>query len=598
MQTMKKYYIGLLTVVMLFTCCGSRTMYQLEQLETRIDHVPDSVLSVLDSMESGFRTGEPRALHALLTVRAQDKCDLLIGNDSLITIATNYYGKRGNPERRLFAHFYAGRVYSAAGNSYMAIQFYTKALDFKDKVDNCYLLGLLYGDIAVNYSWVYDYNQAIENRKLSLHYYTLAGKEQHIINSKADLGLFYLNTNDYTEAEKFLLEVLEWCELNNNKNTLSFTLVNLFSLYEAINDMDRLSELYHRYPLETLEQNSRNYGIASFYYAKQNNVRKSNELLQKAWDLSETPTDTSFLWHRQYLLNKYQNNIDVALKSAEELAIYNDSVSKTSQLELILKSQRDYYQSELELSEIRNQVKRLIIIFVIVIVGVISLVLWYMYKSRMRAKEQKICDYLDSIDELRNKLSLQDEEIKQQIDTIREYSNMLADKDSEVKELKNALNEHGKKINLNLEDVEKKAVAVNILQKKISLLFSKECKVLNEVCRAYYENSSTQLNYKNLVKNFENVIYIFKSGDGYDALEEIVNEYMDNVMSLLRKEYNTFDKKDYKLACYWCANFSNKTISLITGMKTSTLRVYKGRIIKRIKESDKPSQELILSHIL
>ena len=216
----------------------------------------------------------------------------------------------------------------------------------------------------------------------------------------------------------------------------------------------------------------------------------------------------------------------------------------------------------------------------------------------MRAKEQKISDYLDSIDELRNKLSLQDEEIKQQIDTIREYSNMLADKDSEVKELKNALNEHGKKINLNLEDVEKKAVAVNILQKKISLLFSKECKVLNEVCRAYYENSSTQLNYKNLVKNFENVIYIFKSGDGYDALEEIVNEYMDNVMFLLRKEYNTFDKKDYKLACYWCANFSNKTISLITGMKTSTLRVYKGRIIKRIKESDKPSQELILSHIL
>ena len=132
MQTMKKYYIGLLTVVVLFTCCGSRTMQQLEQLETRIDHVPDSVLSVLNSMESGFLTGEPRALHALLTVRAQDKCDLLTGNDSLITIATNYYGKRGNPERRLFAHIYAGRVYSAAGNSQKAIELYTEALKYKD----------------------------------------------------------------------------------------------------------------------------------------------------------------------------------------------------------------------------------------------------------------------------------------------------------------------------------------------------------------------------------------------------------------------------------------------------------------------------------
>jgi hypothetical protein len=51
---------------------------------------------------------------------------------------------------------------------------------------------------------------------------------------------------------------------------------------------------------------------------------------------------------------------------------------------------------------------------------------------------------------------------------------------------------------------------------------------------------------------------------------------MDNVMSLLRKEYNTFDDKDYKLACYWCAKFSNKAISLITGMKASTINIKEG----------------------
>ena len=69
--------------------------------------------------------------------------------------------------------------------------------------------------------------------------------------------------------------------------------------------------------------NSRNYGIASFYYAKQNNVRKSNELLQKAWDLSETPNDTSFLWHTSYLI--YKNLSDY--KSALTKRIWNKYIT-------------------------------------------------------------------------------------------------------------------------------------------------------------------------------------------------------------------------------------------------------------------------------
>ena len=558
MQTMKKYYIGLLTVVVLFTCCGSRTMQQLEQLEARIDYVPDSVLSVLNSMESGFLTGEPRALYALLTVRAQDKCDLLTGNDSLITIATNYYGKRGNPERRLFAHFYAGRVYSVAGNSYMAIQFYTKALDFKDKVDNCYLLGLLYGDIAVNYSWVYDYNQAIENRKLSLHYYTLAGKEQHIINSKADLGLFYLNTNDYTEAEKYLLEVLEWCELNNNKNTLSFTLVNLFSLYEAINDIDRLSELYHRYPLETLEQNSRNYGIASFYYAKQNNVRKSNELLQKAWDLSETPTDTSFLWHREYKINNNLGDYKNALINFKHLFYYHDSLLGKTLQQPLLKAQRDYYQSELQLSEIKNQNRRLTIVLLSFSTLLIFFIPWFIYKNRVRMREDRIREHVDALNELRYKLSKKDEQMNETVQALQTQKS-------------NA----------------------RTLEIKLSELFHEQYKMLNDLCATYYENSK---NKNKIVQEFESVVEGF-SGNDYFKLEELINKYKNDVIFLLRRELSNFKENDYKLICYFCAGFSIKTISVITKKKEDTLWVYKGRLIKKILESDAPSKGIILANI-
>jgi tetratricopeptide (TPR) repeat protein len=552
----KTLLLGVVSIMLIG--CGNNTMRSLEQLETRIDHVPDSVLSVLNSMESGFLTGEPRALYALLTVRAQDKCDLLTGNDSLITIATNYYGKRGNLERRLFAHIYAGRVYSAAGNSQKAIELYTEALKYEDQTDNYYALGLLYSDIATEYSWAYDYVQAIENKKQALYYYGQAGKERHQILAKSSLGLYYLNSSNYVEAERYLTEVLAWGELNDDEYIVKKTLGNLCSLYDETRNYEKLSKIYAAYPLEKLEQNSRNYGIASYYYIQQNNPEKATELLQKAWELSKTPTDTSFLWHRQYLINKYQNNINVALRSTEELAIYNDSLSKISQLELLLKAQRDYYQSELQLSEIKNQNRRLTIVLLSFSTLLIFFIPWFIYKNRVRMREDRIREHVDALNELRYKLSKKDEQMNETVQALQTQKS-------------NA----------------------RTLEIKLSELFHEQYKMLNDLCATYYENSK---NKNKIVQEFESVVEGF-SGNDYFKLEELINKYKNDVIFLLRRELPNFKENDYKLICYFCAGFSIKTISVITKKKEDTLWVYKGRLIKKILESDAPSKGIILANI-
>jgi tetratricopeptide (TPR) repeat protein len=552
----KTLLLGVVSIMLIG--CGNNTMRSLEQLETRIDHVPDSVLHELSSMDGTIKWGEARALHALLTVRAQDKCDLLTGNDSIITIATNYYGKRGNLERRLFAHIYAGRVYSAAGNSQKAIELYTEALKYEDQTDNYYALGLLYSDIATEYSWAYDYVQAIENKKQALYYYGQAGKERHQILAKSSLGLYYLNSSNYVEAERYLTEVLAWGELNDDEYIVKKTLGNLCSLYDETRNYEKLSKIYAAYPLEKLEQNSRNYGIASYYYIQQNNPEKATELLQKAWELSKTPTDTSFLWHRQYLINKYQNNINVALRSTEELAIYNDSLSKISQLELLLKAQRDYYQSELQLSEIKNQNRRLTIVLLSFSTLLIFFIPWFIYKNRMRMREDRIREHVDALNELRYKLSKKDEQMNETVQALQTQKS-------------NA----------------------RTLEIKLSELFHEQYKMLNDLCATYYENSK---NKNKIVQEFESVVEGF-SGNDYFKLEELINKYKNDVIFLLRRELSNFKENDYKLICYFCAGFSIKTISVITKKKEDTLWVYKGRLIKKILESDAPSKGIILANI-
>ena len=558
MQTMKKYYIGLLTVVMLFTCCGSRTMRSLEQLETRIDHVPDLVLHELSSMDATIKWGEARALHALLTVRAQDKCDMLTGNDSLITIATNYYGKRGNLERRLFAHIYAGRVYSAAGNSQKAIELYTEALKYEDQTDNYYALGLLYSDIATEYSWAYDYAQAIENMKKSLNYYEQAGKERHQILAKSSLGLYYLNSNNYVEAEPYLTEVLAWGELNDDEYIVKNTLGDLCSLYDETRNYEKLSKIYAAYPLELLEQNSRNYGIASFYYIQQNNPEQATELLQKAWELSKTPTDTSFLWHREYKINNNLGDYKNALINFKHLFYYHDSLLGKTLQQPLLKAQRDYYQSELQLSEIKNQNRRLTIVLLSFSALLIFFIPWFIYKNRVRMREDRIREHVDALNELRYKLSKKDEQMNETVQALQTQKS-------------NA----------------------RTLEIKLSELFHEQYKMLNDLCATYYANSK---NKNKIVQEFESVVEGF-SGNDYFKLEELINKYKNDVIFLLRRELPNFKEKDFKLLCYFCAGFSVKTISVITKQKEETLWVYKGRLIKKILESDAPSKDIILANI-
>ena len=94
----------LLLVALLVGCDDKHTMHKLVQLETRLDHAPDSILDVL-ATTTPPRRGERQALHALLTVLAQEKTGTTVTDDSLINIAVQYYSHRGAPAHRLQAFY-------------------------------------------------------------------------------------------------------------------------------------------------------------------------------------------------------------------------------------------------------------------------------------------------------------------------------------------------------------------------------------------------------------------------------------------------------------------------------------------------------------
>ena len=196
--------------------CGDRfSMRQLQELEACVNDAPDSVLAVLTAADAP-RWGERRALHALLTVQAQDKKYIDVADDSLISVATHYYERRGPALRRLQAFYYHGRVYANAGHHHEAMTAYTRAKKFADKVDAPYPVGLLYAQLGVLYGNDYDYQRALDCMQKALRYYELAGKERLQYVAKLDIGLIYLNMGNTAQADSLLNETLAWSTIHND----------------------------------------------------------------------------------------------------------------------------------------------------------------------------------------------------------------------------------------------------------------------------------------------------------------------------------------------------------------------------------------------
>ena len=542
---------SLLLATLCMGCGGSLSMRQLEQLEARMNDAPDSVLTVLTATDMP-RWGEARALYALLTVQAQDKSYVDVTNDSLISVATDYYQRKGQPLRRLQAFYYHGLVYQRSNSHHKALLYYTRALDFVPHVDAPYPVGLLYAHIGSLYSSVHDHPQALGYIEEAYRCYELAGKERLMNFAKQDIGRCHFNMHNFSLADSLYNEVLTWSEANNDSYIMYRTLNSLLRLYDATGNTEALDTLLDNYPLEAVARNATAYGIIALHNVKKNDKAAAENAMARAWKLARTAQDTTMLWQRSYQVYKVLGYADKALDYYESLYAYQDSVVRITLRQPLIASLHDYYHSELDLAKARNLNYLYFIGFSILAVLAAFVILRAQYREAFRKKEAQIKRYMDTAEQLRITLYDKEEELGR---------------------------------------------ASATLHQRIASLFKEQYNLLDELCTTYYENPKDEQRSKHIFEKVKSVIDTFSSDEGYAKLETIVNESRHNVITLLRSELPKFKETDYRLLCYFCAGLSVQTISLFTKEEPEKLWVYKGRLIARIAKSDAPNKEIILAQI-
>ncbi|MDE6654750.1 MAG: hypothetical protein K2K37_10230, partial [Muribaculaceae bacterium] len=90
-------FILILTLFLTAAGCGDRTAREtLRQADRLIAEHPDSALCILEQMDISDADQENRAWHALLLAKANEKALKRFHNDSLTSMAAEYYRDRGD----------------------------------------------------------------------------------------------------------------------------------------------------------------------------------------------------------------------------------------------------------------------------------------------------------------------------------------------------------------------------------------------------------------------------------------------------------------------------------------------------------------------
>ena len=553
----------LLLATLCMGCGGRLSMHELEHLEARINDAPDSVLAVLTATDMP-RWGERRALYALLTVQAQDKNGLDVADDSLISVATRYYDRKGLPLRRLQAFYYHGRVYANAGLHHEAMTAYTRAEEFVNKVDAPYPVGLLYAQIGVLYGNDYDYPQALEYIENALIHYEKSGKERLQYIAKRNIGQCYLNMLQFPQAEPLLKEVLEWGEAHNDSYIISSALDLLLCLYDATANAEALDSLIMRYPIDVLPQNAATYGIIAHYYALREDKAVAEDALDYAWNICIAAEDSIMLWQKSYQVYKALDSPYDALHSHEQLLAHQDSVIRITLQQPLIASQRDHYETRLKVEELRNQQRRYLIRVAAAIALMVAVVLGIYVRRFLRNKNRQLIEQIELADELRL---------------------TIYNKEQALEEVHHELSAQRLTYDTKLY----------VMDQQISQLFRARYQLLDELSKTYYEGTANKSEKDKVYKKVLTEIERLSVDEEFAQLEDIINEYCDNVMAHIRAELpKMFSKIDYHLLCCFYIGFSSKTISVFTGIEANQIPVYKQRLRSKISKSDAPNKQLML----
>ncbi len=188
----------------LWACNDPQQTDLLFRAEQMLESSPDSSLMLLKEIDPEQLNRAQHASYALLYTEACDKNGEKIISDSLLNVALEYYGKKGNSVALAKCYYYLGCYHWELEEWDKAVSSYgyaeSVALDF-----SAYnLLGLIYARLGWLYTQQLNIEKSLDMYARSVFYYDKIGNQKNKAWALGNKGRTFLYTQQYDSAVCYL----------------------------------------------------------------------------------------------------------------------------------------------------------------------------------------------------------------------------------------------------------------------------------------------------------------------------------------------------------------------------------------------------------
>ncbi len=489
-----------------------------------MDERPDSALQMLQGIDTTAlgNSEEMRALYALLMSQALESNDINVDNDSLISIAVNYYADSDDTYHRMKAHLYQGIVKYYAQNYPASLIACLEAKADAEALNDKYWLGRVARGLVVVFN--HTYNNAEELRYSQMAYDCFKETDRADLYRWAiyELALSYHNISYYDNSVEFATQALDEAIEHNDSSLARASIRQLGKSNFAMLNYDEALKAYKHLCAEytvSIEDSA----FLALSYQRCGDTKNANEIFSA--------------------ISSYSGGI-ISWAQCEILMAEKDTVRAFGALNNLYKKQNatlmsvirqnmngvisDYYHSKGKIKEAELQASRLtslIIILISIIVVGIAVCLWYIQHKKAQ-QHKKIAS------NLRDFLDIKEQECSQAEQTIR-----------------------------------------NLLHNKF--------KELDRLCQLYDSTGNNKMLKPQILKEAERLLAgLSLNGSTIAELESEVNLCSSNLMHDLRNDLPDMKEEDYKLYLYTLLGFSSAAISLLLNVNDVT-KIYSRK--KRLK---------------
>ena len=600
----------LLGLLLLMSCNDPKHITDaLHRAEALMNETPDSAWAVLNTLSPDeMGQNRTRALYALLYSQAQDKTYRDETNDSLISVAVDYYRDSDDVRRKFLSFYYKGRVHFNAEDYLNATTCYMEAEQLVNEVGDDYLAGLLYAELGRIYDIYYDYPKSLEAYQKSAEYYELAGKIRHRNYIWYNQSNVCRNLNDYKESERLLRMTLEFAKQEKDQSLVKLCLASLVMQYVEQSRVPIAKETYQ----ELLPFVGEEYGSAYFMgqiakiHLSDKDYSRARKSLEKGWERAKTRIDSVGLYFSSSELLSAIGKEKTAYQELKKgVALQNDEAHQALQ-QPVLTAQRDYLSEKLEFETYRIQVEKqlrvLYILFFTILLTVVAFVLCRKLKKKKKVindleqkkeqAERRISSLLQQLDDDKEKADRTIKSLKDEIAQIEKGSNEAVKLQALVQKLENDSKRNSEIVTYLREELKSQEAEYRQYYDRLVETFRTSMATMGEIMLDFEYIKAPNTFVENVIKQWKKNYFV--GSKALKNLEKLVNEYHDDAMSHFRKEVHFRNQEDYQLVCYLFAGVSIKVIAWLLSKSETGVYQWRIRLRDKIELSDFKHKELYL----